>query len=375
MAGIYIHIPFCKQACHYCDFHFSTHLKRQHEVVEALCKEIHLQKEYLGQEVVETIYLGGGTPSLLTTDELTKIFDSIYATFQVVDAPEVTLEANPDDVTPRFLASIQGFPVNRLSIGIQSFHEPHLRYLNRIHSASEAENCVQYAQDAGFENITIDLIYAIPYPDHSVFIADLQKAIDLGVPHISAYSLTIEPQTAFGSWMKKGKIPPIDEDFSADQFEILLRTLTAAGFEQYEISNFAKLGWESKHNSNYWKKRHYLGIGPSAHSYNGSTRQFNVAQNTQYLTALAAGTIPYTLERLTLQDQVNEYILTSLRTKWGCDTNYIQSFSGYQLLTIHHTYITTCLANGWLVLENGLLKLTISGKLLADQISSLLFIG
>jgi oxygen-independent coproporphyrinogen III oxidase len=375
LSGLYIHIPFCKQACHYCDFHFSTNLQTKKQLIQAICKEIHLQKEYLGKEaILQTIYFGGGTPSLLSAGELDHIFQTIYKHFTVVRQAEISLEANPDDLSVEKLHMLQQSPVNRLSIGIQSFYDPHLRYMNRAHQAQEAAGCIKGAQDAGFSNISIDLIYGIPHPDHSVWENDLATAVNLHIQHISAYCLTIEPGTAFGNWLQKGKIKPVEEDYSIGQFSMLVNTLAGAGFEQYEISNFALPGYHSKHNSNYWKKQTYLGVGPSAHSYDGKTRQYNVANNMQYIKAVENNTIPFTLEVLSVPDQVNEYILTSLRTQWGCNLKEIEHLHGINLERNNEKYITALLEKKLITVKDHILKLTPAGKLLADQIASDLFI-
>jgi len=381
---LYIHIPFCKQACHYCDFHFSTQLDRRREMVEAICREIVMQKDYLRTRLttdysesrlpLETIYFGGGTPSLLEEDDFYLIFGTIEQYFYLLPNAEVTLEANPDDLSLDKLQLFRRFPINRLSIGIQSFHESHLQYLNRAHTAGQAEECVQLARKAGFDNISIDLIYAIPAEDHRIWQYDLERAVQLGVTHISSYCLTIEPQTAFGKWLKKGKIKAVEEEFAAKQFEMLVAYLTRHGFEHYEVSNFAQPGCYSRHNTSYWQQKHYLGVGPSAHSYNGSHRQYNIANNAQYLKAIAAGQVPYTDEKLSTYDQVNEYVMTSLRTQWGCDTRKIMSAHQVNLLQTHQTYLTECLQKGLLTIEAGVIRLTTPGKLLADQIASDLFL-
>ncbi|RYZ89566.1 MAG: radical SAM family heme chaperone HemW, partial [Moraxellaceae bacterium] len=267
MAGIYLHIPFCKQKCHYCDFHFSTSLVRKADMVQAIAKEIELQKEYLKGQEVSTIYFGGGTPSLLLEEELHLLLNSLHRNFSIAQNPEITLEANPDDINPASLKNMAAAGINRLSIGIQSFHEPHLQLMNRAHNATEAANCVKLAQNAGFQNISIDLIYGVPAPDHDIWMRDLQKAFSLQVQHISSYALTIEPKTAFGRWAATGKFTGGTEDFVAEQFEILLEQMQANGFEQYEISNFCRPGFYSRHNSNYWRGVPYLGLGPSAHSF------------------------------------------------------------------------------------------------------------
>lgn len=374
MAGLYIHIPFCKQACHYCDFHFSTGLRGKREMVTALLREITLQKDYLAGETLESVYFGGGTPSLLEVTDISRIFETISTHFSIEKGAEITLEANPDDLSRAKIAGLRQTPVNRLSVGIQSFYEPHLRFLNRAHSAQEATNCIRSAQEAGLTNISIDLIYAISHPDHSVWEEDLQRASGLNVPHVSAYCLTIEPRTVFGSWLRKGKLPAPDEHFAAEQFEMLISHLEEHGYEQYEISNFAKPGWYARHNTNYWKNKKYLGIGPSAHSFNGAQRQFNVANNAQYLQAIGEGHLPCMVESLTPAESANEYVMTSLRTQWGCDTGYIRQQYGFDLLQLNGRYLVHCQREDLLTIQDGVIILAAKGKLLADRIASELFI-
>ncbi|MEM6843272.1 MAG: radical SAM family heme chaperone HemW [Bacteroidota bacterium] len=373
MAGIYIHIPFCKQACYYCDFHFSTNQQRKADMVQAISLELELQTHYLLGQPINSIYFGGGTPSLLTEAELSTLLETVYAQYSVASNPEITLEANPDDLSLEKLRMLKRTGVNRLSIGIQSFYEPHLRYLNRAHSAEEARNCVQTAQDIGLDNLSVDLIYAIPHPNHSVWQADLATAIELDSPHISAYCLTIEEKTVFGYWLHRQKIPPVDEGFAATQFDLLVNTLATAGYEQYEVSNFCQPGWESKHNSNYWKNVLYLGVGPGAHSFNGTARQYNVASNGKYLKALAKQQIPCEREELSRADRINEYLMTGLRTKWGCDLSWLKQELNYDLLAAADNYIHRLVYEGKATLENQQLVLTQSGKLLADGIAAEFF--
>jgi oxygen-independent coproporphyrinogen-3 oxidase len=375
MPGLYLHIPFCKQACHYCDFHFSTSLAAKPQMVAAISKELELRRNYLGESpTLETIYFGGGTPSLLTGEELQRIFEAIHAHFTVAPQAEITLEANPDDLSAARLAELAASPVNRLSIGLQSFHEPHLRLMNRTHSAQESTTAVQRAQDAGFENISVDLIYGVPASGHHIWEADLANALALQVPHISAYALTIEPGTALGHRTKKGTFIPPPDDFVATQFELLLAGLHRAGYEQYEISNFCRPGRESRHNSNYWRGVPYLGLGPSAHSYDGQHRQFNVANNPQYLRAiLEHGEVPATLDELTPTDRANEYLLTTLRTARGCDLAHLRDRLGYDLPARHAAYLAELEAKGWATIRHNVLTLTDAGKLLADHITLELF--
>ncbi len=371
---LYLHIPFCKQACHYCDFHFSTNTANKRAVVEAIAREIVLRRSYLPEGDMETIYFGGGTPSMLDEPELHFLLETIHEHFRVAPDAEITLEANPDDLSVATLQMLAKAGINRLSIGIQSFHEPHLRFMNRAHSAVEAEQCVRLAQDAGIDNISIDLIYAIPSEDHAILLSDLSKAFTLNVPHISAYCLTIEPQTAFGSWLKKKKIRPIEEEYAAQQFEILVKSLGENGYEQYEISNFARNGRYSNHNSSYWKQHLYLGVGPSAHSYNGDSREYNVSNNAKYLEAIKKDIIPSTVETLSRADQTNEYLLTGLRTKWGVELQKLEKLSAGEFGLQASDELGKMTRKGWIREDSGILLLTQAGKLFADRIASELFI-
>jgi oxygen-independent coproporphyrinogen-3 oxidase len=369
---LYLHIPFCKQACSYCDFHFSTSLSLEQQVVEAMCKEIELQKDYLSNKTLQSIYFGGGTPSIIEIKSLEKIFNTIAKHFVIDHAAEITLEANPDDLSPQKLTAFKSLGINRLSIGIQSFYEPHLQLMNRTHNSQEAFNCVQLARKAGFENFSIDLIYGVPHPDHCVWKEDIDKAMLLDVPHISTYALTVEPKTALYHHQKANKFIPATDDFSAQQYEILMEILATKGFQHYEISNFAKPPHYAKHNGNYWKKGEYLGIGASAHSYNGISRRYNIANNSLYIKALAANKISYQEEFLTPQNHINEYILVNLRTMWGCDSLFLAQNYGYyfdeKLLQIYQQ-------QGLIIVDSHIIYLTNQGKLLADKISCDFFVA
>jgi oxygen-independent coproporphyrinogen-3 oxidase len=371
---IYIHIPFCKQACYYCDFHFSTSLLLKQPMVEAICQEIRLQKLYLQNPIIDTVYFGGGTPSLLAQNDLAQIMDTLHQTFSIKSDAEITMEANPDDLSWEKVAALQKLGINRLSVGIQSFNEGHLQKMNRAHNAHEAENCVKIAQDAGIQNITIDLIYAIPSNDHQILYSDIQKAISLNLNHISAYCLTIEPQTVFGKWAKQGKIKHIDDEYAAEQFTILTQGLQQHGFEQYEISNFARHQQYSKHNTSYWKQEEYLGIGPSAHSFNGYSRQYNIANNAKYIQHIQQNNIPATVEVLSIADQVNEYLLTGLRTIWGCQVSYLDAILGESFLQKQAKSLVQLQAIEHIAIQNQVIKLTEKGKLFADRIASDLFL-
>lgn len=343
-------------------------------MVEALCKELVLQQSYLGQEPISSIYFGGGTPSLLAEAELKKLLDTIQAYYQVLPSAEITLEANPDDLDEKALQQLHMQGVNRLSIGIQTFDEQQLRFLNRAHNAHQAKQCVTIAQDVGFHNISIDLIYGIPSPDHTIWRNDLAIALTLAPQHISSYCLTIEPATVFGKWTSKGKMAPIEEEYAAAQFEILVETLSGAGYEQYEISNFCLPEFYSRHNSNYWRQEKYLGIGPGAHSYNHVSRQFNIANNAKYLSALSKNEVPFTIDSLDQKAKANEYMMTSLRTKWGCDLNHLKNRYGLDLYQTQKEYLQKLIAESLITVSKNVIRLTNNGKLLADQITEDLFV-
>ena len=316
MAGIYIHIPFCKQACHYCDFHFSTSLKKKKDLIQSLITELELRKEEFKNTEVETIYFGGGTPSLLTNNELQSIIDAVDGNYSVVAYPEITLEANPDDLSHNRIEALTNTPINRLSIGIQSFFETDLKLMNRAHNAQEAKACLEKAVEH-FDNISLDLIYGIPGASNKQWIKNIEIALSFGVPHISSYALTVEPKTALASFIEKGIIENVDDEQAHEQFHILKEQLEDAGFIHYELSNFGKEGFFSKNNSAYWQGKSYIGIGPSAHSFNGKKRSWNVRNNTKYIKAVLNGDLPMEIEQLTKIDQYNEYIMTGLRTVWG----------------------------------------------------------
>ena len=372
MAGLYIHIPFCKQACHYCDFHFSTNQGTKTILAQAIASELKLQSDYLRGELIETIYFGGGTPSLLSDKELEIIFSAIYTNFQLATAPEITLEANPDDLTRQKLVELKSMGVNRLSIGIQSFDDTVLTFFNRAHSATEALQCVALSREVGFDNLSLDLIYSIPGQDLTGWKKNIEQAISLQPEHISADSLTVEDKTVFGHRQKKGTLKPLEERESIENFEVLIDSLVLAGFEQYEISNFCKPGYYSKHNSSYWKQKKYLGVGPSAHSYNFESRQSNINNNSQYTKSINSGTVPCEIEILNKENKINEYIFTTLRTQWGCDIEYLKKELGYDLL--QSKVLKMLLEKQFINLENKVLTLTRSGKFLADQIALDLFV-
>jgi oxygen-independent coproporphyrinogen-3 oxidase len=343
-------------------------------MIQAMGEEISLQRDCLGNEAITTVYFGGGTPSLLSPSEIASLLQTIHNTFKVNPDAELTLEANPDDLADESLYAIKSTGINRLSIGVQSFDDEILRFLNRAHNSQDATRSVERAKAAGFTNISIDLIYAIPGLTSKEWDRSITKAVELQPQHISAYTLTIEEKTAFGNWLKKGKLHPVAEALAAEQMEMLVTALTSKGFRHYEISNFALPGFESRHNSNYWKGGKYLGIGPAAHSYNGLTRQNNVANNHLYVRAIETKKIPAETEVLRRGDQINEYILTTLRTDDGCDLNSLKSNFGYDVLNLHQGYLNQLENHKLISIVDHHLKLTDAGKLLADKISSDLFL-
>jgi oxygen-independent coproporphyrinogen-3 oxidase len=373
MAGLYIHIPFCKQACHYCDFHFSTNLQLMEMMMDSICVELKLRKDYLKGEAVETIYFGGGTPSLVPAEYLEKILDQISQLFPGRNQ-EVTLEANPDDLNPQALATWKSLGIDRLSLGIQSFQDQILKAYNRAHNSKEATQAIQLARAAGFEKFSIDLIYGYPHSDHQLWQLDLEEALRLDPGHLSAYSLTIEPKTTFGNWTKKGKFSPAEDEFVAQQYEWLQERCDKAGYLQYEISNFSRPNQAAVHNSNYWKRSPYLGIGPSAHSFDGSSRGFNPSSNASYNKALSAGSLPFVLEKLTPTESLNEEILTGLRTRWGLDTESLAERYHLDILEIKKGPISKLTELGMIHTLGKTLTLTRKGQLLADSIASDIFI-
>ena len=380
MSGIYIHIPFCKQACYYCDFHFSTSLKHKTEMIQAIIKELELRKKEIN-ETVETIYFGGGTPSLLTAKELQNIIETVYTNFSVSENPEITLEANPDDLSKNLIIQLSNSPINRLSIGVQSFFDDDLQSMNRAHSSQEAKECLSVATQH-FENITIDLIYGIPNMSIDKWHDNLQTAFAFEVNHISSYALTVEPKTALDSFIKKGTYPPIDEALSLQHFNHLVEETEKQGFIQYEISNFGKPDYFSKHNTSYWQGKPYLGIGPSAHSFDGNLRSWNVSNNLKYIKAIQNNKLPCTSELLSKNDKYNEYVMTSLRTIWGISLQKIEQVFGMDYVQHLKSCAEKFIDQNLLLTSSDFgenqnriekLKLTKKGKFLADGIASSLF--
>ncbi|MDO6603712.1 radical SAM family heme chaperone HemW [Arenibacter palladensis] len=373
MSGIYIHIPFCKQACHYCDFHFSTNMGKKEAMVLALIKEMELRKDEFKDEAVETIYFGGGTPSVLSTAEIDQIIGAVYNNYTVVSAPEITLEANPDDLSKDKIEELANSPINRLSIGIQSFFEEDLKLMNRAHNSQEAEACIALAQ-VYFDNISIDLIYGIPGMTNERWISNIEKALAFGVPHISSYALTVEPKTALKTFIDKGLVPTVDDELAEAHFHILVQKLSAAGFVNYEISNFGKPGYFSRNNTAYWQGKKYLGIGPSAHSYNGIRRGWNINNNAKYIKAIAQNELPMETEVLSKTDRYNEYVMTGLRTIWGVSLERIKTEFGQKFYTYLTQQAQKKMEDGLLYIENDRLLVSKKGKFLSDGIAADLFL-
>ncbi len=372
MASIYIHIPFCKQACHYCDFHFSTSLKHKDQLIKAIGQELILRKEELNQPI-ENIYFGGGTPSLLSAKDLDSIFNTIYKHFNVVKNPEITLEANPDDISKQLLKTLKQQGINRLSLGVQSFFEKDLKLMNRAHNSNEAQNSIALVKDY-FENYSIDLIYGMPEMSLQDWQANLKIALDFDVPHLSCYALTVEPNTALKRFIEKEIIPPVDDELAATHFNELYQTLTSRGYEHYEFSNFGKPGYFSQNNLAYWTGKPYLGIGPSAHSYDGkNTRQWNIRNNVKYIKTIEKGQLPITVEQLSKTDRYNEYVMTRLRIQSGIDLNEIQSNFGKSFLDYLMIQAKLHFNEKNLEVFENKLKITPKAKFLSDGIAADLF--
>ncbi|HEX8563655.1 MAG TPA: radical SAM family heme chaperone HemW [Flavobacterium sp.] len=372
MSGIYIHIPFCKQACHYCDFHFSTSMKKKDGMVIALAKELLIRKEE-NDDLVETVYFGGGTPSVLTTDEINFLIDTVRQNYNLAPYPEITLEANPDDLTKTKLIELAKSDVNRLSIGIQSFFDDDLKMMNRAHDASEAKRSLAEAVRF-FDNISIDLIYGIPGMSNERWKQNIATALSYKIPHISSYALTVEPKTALRKLIDTGKLVSPSDESAQEHFEILVDTLEAKNYIHYELSNFGKENFFSKNNSAYWLGKKYIGIGPSAHSYDGISRSWNVANNALYLKGIEGDELPLETETLTLTDRYNEYVMTGLRTIWGVDLNRIETEFGEKYLEYLLSQADRFISDGLLEVTGIILRTSKKGKFLADGIASDLFL-
>ena len=379
MSGIYIHIPFCKQACHYCDFHFSTSMKKKDEMVLALAKEIAMRKNEFelldsarSDNQIETIYFGGGTPSVLTNDEINFLISEVYKNYKVSENPEITLEANPDDLSSERILELSKSPINRLSIGIQSFYEDDLKMMNRAHNSTEAKKCLEEATQY-FDNISLDLIYGIPGLTDEMWKQNIETALSFGVPHISSYALTVEPKTALRKLIDTGKIAEPQDEVASNHFMILVETLQKNGFIHYELSNFGKENYFSRNNSAYWLGKKYIGIGPSAHSYDGEKRGWNIANNSLYLKSIQDNILPIETEILSKSDRYNEYIMTGLRTIWGVSLERIEKEFGLEYLDYLQKQSQKFLNDDLVSIENNILKPTAKGKFLTDGIASDLF--
>ena len=373
MSGIYIHIPFCKQACHYCDFHFSTSMKKKEEMVLAIAKEIQMRKNEFQNEIVQTIYFGGGTPSALSSEEINFLISEIHKHYSVAENPEITLEANPDDLFSDRIIELAQSPINRLSIGIQSFFEDDLEMMNRAHNAEEAKKCLELATHY-FDNISLDLIYGIPGMTNQKWKQNIETALNFGISHISSYALTVEPKTALNKLIQTGKIAKPKDEVAQEHFAILVELLEANGFIHYELSNFGKENYFSKNNSAYWLGKKYIGIGPSAHSYDGVSRSWNVSNNALYLKSIQKDELPNEIEFLSDLDRYNEYIMTGLRTIWGVSLDRIEKEFGNYYLDYLHKQARKFIDDDLLYIENNILRPTPKGKFLTDGIASDLFL-
>ena len=372
MSGIYIHIPFCKQACNYCDFHFSTSMKKKEEMVLALAKEIAMRKKEFANQMVETIYFGGGTPSVLQIADLRFLIEEVFKNYNVIDNPEITIEANPDDLSEERIIDLSKTKINRLSIGIQSFYEEDLKMMNRAHNSAEAKKCLEIATRY-FDNISLDLIYGVPGMSNEKWQQNIETALSFGIPHISSYALTVEPKTALKKLIQTGEIAEPKDEVASEHFMILVETLENNGFVHYELSNFGKPDFFSKNNSAYWLGKKYIGIGPSAHSYDGISRSWNIANNALYLKSIQNNELPAETEKLSVEDRYNEYIMTGLRTIWGVSLDRIASEFGHNFLDYLLKQAQKFLNDDLLFIENNILKPTPKGKFLTDGIASDLF--
>lgn len=372
MSGIYLHIPFCKQACHYCDFHFSTSLKNKTPLLAAMEQELLLRKGEL-HTPIETIYFGGGTPSLLASEEIEQLLSVIFETYPVLPNPEITLEANPDDLSEATLQELSESLINRLSIGVQSFFDEDLQLMNRAHSAEEAWETMKLAQDY-FENISMDLIYGIPNMTLERWQKNLEKAFELKVSHLSCYALTVEPRTALKKFIEKGIVPPVEDEAAQEHHQLLVEATQREGFINYEFSNFGKPGYQSKNNQAYWLGKSYLGIGPSAHSYDGKQRSWNVANNAQYIKAITGKTLPIERETLTKTDRYNEYVMTRLRLQEGIDLEALERTFGARYRNYAEQQAASHVAQGFLLKQGTSLRVSAKGKFLSDGIASDLFL-
>ncbi len=373
MSSIYIHIPFCKQACHYCDFHFSTTMGKKEEMLLAIEKELELRRAEFENDSIKTIYFGGGTPSVLNTEEINKIIQVVYNNYTVEINPEITLEANPDDLSIQKIKELAASKINRLSIGVQSFFEEDLKLMNRAHNAKEAENCIKEATKY-FDNISIDLIYGMPEMSNEKWLLNIKKAQSFNLPHISSYALTVEPKTALEDFVKKGKIKPVRDNVAQEHHRILVEELEKSNYVNYEFSNFGKSGYFSQNNMAYWQGKKYMGIGPSAHSFDGVKRSWNINNNPKYIKAINNNKQPREIEELTITDRYNEYVMTGLRTIWGVSLQKVKADFGENYVLYINKEASKKIEKGLLRLDEDKLLVTKKGKFLSDGIASDLFI-
>ena len=373
MSGIYIHIPFCKKACHYCNFHFSTNQNSKSAFIKAVCRELILRKLEYASDEIQSIYFGGGTPTVLDVTELNTILKTVYKNYKVSETAEITLEANPDDLDLEKIKQLLNTKINRLSIGIQSFHESELSAMNRAHNAEDAKKCLELAT-AYFDNITIDLMFGMPTMSIELWRQNLRIAFEFGIKHLSCYSLTVEPKTALEHFIKKGSHPPMDDELAAQHFEVLLEETSAHGLTHYETCSFGHPDYFSKHNTSYWLGKTYMGVGPSAHSFDGTKRSWNVSNNSKYIKALEVDKLPFESEVLSVENRFNEYIMTGLRTIWGISLGKIEADYGVKIKDHLLQNSKKFISSNNLVIEDNHLKITTSGKFLSDGIASDLFL-
>lgn len=376
MSGIYIHIPFCKKACFYCDFHFSVSFKIKEKIITAICQELIIRKDFFDpKETISSIYFGGGTPSVLSIKEIDEILGAVYSHYNVEKNAEITFECNPDDLTQDYLRELKFVGINRLSIGVQSFNDEYLKWMNRSHDASQSKKSIEYGAEAGFNNITLDLIYGLPQLSNKEWSANLNEALSLPINHLSAYSLTMEENTPYIKLVNQGKYKKPSDDISSSHYQILVQQTTDLGWEHYEVSSFCKPGNYSKHNSSYWSGNKYIGVGPSAHSYDGNSRYWNVSDNKSYLECISTKKRYFESEELTVSNRVNEYLLTGLRTKWGVDLELLSNKYDYNVMSLFEKDIKYWISLNWLEMKDSNMKLTNKGMLFADHISSTLFLS
>lgn len=376
MSGIYIHIPFCKKACFYCDFHFSVSFKIKEKIITAICQELIIRKDFFDpKETISSIYFGGGTPSVLSIKEIDEILGAVYSYYNVEKNAEITFECNPDDLTQDYLRELKFVGINRLSIGVQSFNDEYLKWMNRSHDASQSKKSIEYGAEAGFNNITLDLIYGLPQLSNKEWSANLNEALSLPINHLSAYSLTMEENTPYIKLVNQGKYKKPSDDISSSHYQILVQQTTDLGWEHYEVSSFCKPGNYSKHNSSYWSGSKYIGVGPSAHSYDGNSRYWNVSDNKSYLECISTKKRYFESEELTVSNRVNEYLLTGLRTKWGVDLELLSDKYDYNVMSLFEKDIKYWISLNWLEMKDSNMKLTNKGMLFADHISSTLFLS